>query len=104
MQAFTWIPDLAQEVTAPPDGIVSRAIFQDDRLRVVAFGFGAGQELSEHTATKDAMLYFVVGDAQVGLGDSTRDARAGTWIHMPANLKHSIKANSPTVMLLVLLK
>jgi len=31
-------------------------------------------------------------------------AEAGTWVHMPANLKHSIKAKTPVVMLLVLLK
>ncbi len=26
------------------------------------------------------------------------------WVHIPANLKHSIKAKTPVVMLLVLLK
>jgi hypothetical protein len=30
--------------------------------------------------------------------------RAGTWVHMPANLKHSIEARTPVVMLRVLLK
>jgi hypothetical protein len=32
-----------------------------------------------------------------------KDASAGTWIHMPPGLKHSIKAKVPVVMLLVLL-
>jgi len=26
----------------------------------------------------------------VGLGDDVQEAQAGTWVHMPANLKHSI--------------
>ena len=50
------------------------------------------------------MLYFVKGEASVGLGDDIKDAVAGTFVHMPANLKHSIKAKTPVVMLLVLMK
>jgi quercetin dioxygenase-like cupin family protein len=40
----------------------------------------------------------------VTLGDDAIDARAGTWVHMPPNLKHSIRANTPVTMLLLLLK
>lgn len=50
------------------------------------------------------MLVFVKGEANVGLGDDVQEAHAGTWVHMPANLKHSIRAKTPVVMLLVLLK
>ena len=63
-----------------------------------------GQELSEHTAAKPAMLFFVKGDATVGLGDDVQKAQAGTWVHMPTSLKHSIKAKTPVVMLLMLMK
>ena len=70
----------------------------------MVFGFGQGQELSEHTAEKPAMLFFVKGEARVGLGDDLQEAQAGTWVHMSANLKHSIMARTPVVMLLALLK
>ena len=102
--AYTHILDLAKEAESPADGILSRTVCQGDRLKAVVFGFGRGQELSEHTAAKPALLYFVKGEASVGLDDDTQEAQAGTWVHMPAGLKHSIKANSPVVMLLVLLK
>lgn len=101
---YTHVLDLAQEAQPPADGILSRTIFQDDQVKAVVFGFGPGQELSEHTAAKPAMLYFVQGEASVGLGDDVCEARPGTWVHMPAHLKHSIRAKSPVVMLLVLLK
>ncbi len=104
MTTYTHILDLAQEAEPPADGILSRTVFQDDRLKAVLFGFGQGEELSEHTAAKPAMLFFVKGEATVGLGDETQEAQAGTWVHMSASLKHSIKANTPMVMLLVLLK
>ena len=101
---YTHILDLAQESEPPADGILSRTIYQDDQVKAVIFGFGPGQELSEHTASKPAMLFFVKGEATVGLGDDMQAAHAGTWVHMPAGLKHSIKAKTPVVMLLVLLK
>lgn len=102
--AYTHILDLAKEAQPPADGILSRTIFQDERIKAVLFGFGQGQELSEHTAAKPAMLFFVKGEATVGLGGDIQEAQAGTWVHMPANLTHSIKAKTPVVMLLVLLK
>jgi quercetin dioxygenase-like cupin family protein len=100
----THILDLAKEAEPPADGILSRTIYQDDQLKAVVFAFGPGQELSEHTASKPAMLFFVKGEATVGLGDDVQEAQAGTWVHMPAGLKHSIQAKTPVVMLLVLLK
>ncbi len=38
------------------------------------------------------------------LGDDQHEAKAGTWVHMPAGLRHSIQAKTPVVMLLLLLK
>lgn len=96
--------DLAAEVQPPANGTLSRTIFQDERLKVVLFGFSAGQELSEHTASTPAIMHFLKGEAAVTLGDNTVSANAGTWVHMPPNLKHSIRANTPVNMLLLLLK
>jgi quercetin dioxygenase-like cupin family protein len=104
VDAYKYILDLAAEAAPPNDGILSKTVFQDDRIKVVLFGFADGQELSEHTAAKPAMLFFVKGEATVGLGDDVQQAQAGTWVHMTAGLKHSIQAKSPVVMLLVLLK
>ena len=104
MTTYTHILDLAKGAEPPADGILSRSVFQEDRIKAVVFGFGQGQELSEHTAAKPAMLFFVKGEATVGLGDDMQEACAGTFVHMPTGLKHSIKAKTPLVMLLVLLK
>jgi quercetin dioxygenase-like cupin family protein len=104
MTTYTHFLDLAKEAEPPADGILSKTIYQDDQIKAVVFGFGQGQELSEHTAAKPAMLFFVKGEASVGLGDDMQEAQAGTWVHMPVGLKHSIKAKTPMVMLLVLMK
>jgi quercetin dioxygenase-like cupin family protein len=101
---YVYFPNVAQEAQPPVDGILSRTIYQDDQIKAILFGFAAGQELSEHTAARPAILWFVQGEAIVGLGTEQKDAVAGTWIHMRAGLTHSVAAKTPVVMLLVLLK
>jgi quercetin dioxygenase-like cupin family protein len=96
--------DLAKEVEPPADGILTRALFNDDQVKAVIFGFGQGEELSEHTASMPAILHFIQGEATLTLGVDTIEAQPGTWVHMPANLKHSVKTKTPVVMLLLLLK
>ncbi len=103
-ESYTHILDLAKEVEPPVDGILTRTMFNDDDVKAVAFGFGQGEELSGHTASMPAILHFIQGEATLALGDETVEAQPGTWVHMPANLKHSIKTNTPMVMLLLLLK
>ena len=101
---YTHIANLVEEAEPPQDGILSRTLFNDDRLKAVLFGFGEGQELSEHTASMPATLVFVQGEADLTLGDEARSAQAGTWVHMPPNLPHSVKAKTPVVMLLLLIQ
>jgi quercetin dioxygenase-like cupin family protein len=101
---FSLFPSLASQVELPTDGTFSRTIHLDEKLKAVLFGFSAGQELSEHTASTPAIMHFLEGEADVGLGSDQVTAEAGTWIHMPANLTHSIRAKTPVKMLLLLLK
>ncbi len=103
-QGYTRIVDLAKEVEPPDDGILTRTLFNDDHVKAVIFGFGQGEELSEHTASMPAILHLISGEATLTLGDETVEAQPGTWIHMPANLQHSVHAKTPVVMLLLLLK
>jgi quercetin dioxygenase-like cupin family protein len=101
---YTFIRDLAKESQPPDKGILSRTLYNDDRLKVVLFGFAQGEELSEHTASMPAVLHFLQGEATVTLGDDLYEAKAGAWIHMPAGLEHGIQATTPVALLLLLLK
>jgi quercetin dioxygenase-like cupin family protein len=101
---YTFISDLAKECLPPDKGILSHTLHNDDRLKVVLFGFAQGEELSEHTASMPAVLHFLQGEALVTLSENRHEARAGTWVHMPAGLKHSIQAKTSVAMLLLLMK
>ena len=98
---YTHIIDLAKEVEPPEDGILTRTLFNDDDVKAVIFGFGQGEELSEHTASMPAILHLIKGEATLTLGEDTVEAQAGTWIHMAPELKHSVQTKTPLVMLLL---
>jgi quercetin dioxygenase-like cupin family protein len=83
---------------------VSRTVYSDAQIKLVLFGFDAGQSLSEHTASQPAIIQILQGDAAITLGNDAKEASAGTWIHMPANLPHSVVAKTRLIMLLTLLK
>lgn len=101
--AYTLVPDLGHMLPqTPPDSIISRTFYQDDQVRVILFAFAPGQELSEHTSSKPAILHFLSGEARLWLGGEEMSARRDTWVHMPAQLKHRILAQSEVTMLLYL--
>jgi quercetin dioxygenase-like cupin family protein len=102
---YLYFEDLASEIPEiPPDSIVSRTLYDDDQHKAILFGFAAGQELSEHTASQTALLYFVQGKAKLTLGEDERKAVPGTWVRMAPRLPHTVLAETTLVMLLLLLK
>ncbi|MBM3290043.1 MAG: cupin domain-containing protein [Candidatus Hydrogenedentes bacterium] len=86
------------------DSIVSKTVFAGDHAKVVLMALDAGQELSEHTAAMPAVIHLIEGEADVTLGDDAHRLAAGAWVHMPAHRRHSMKAVTPTVLLLTLFK
>lgn len=101
---FKYIPKLLSEIEVPKDGIISRALYADDDTRAILFGFDAGQELSEHTASMPAIIHILEGEATLTFGGESHEASAGAWTYMSANLPHSVQAKTPVVMLLTMLK
>lgn len=99
---FAGLTDLIKDI--PDDSIVSRTIFSSDQMKAILFGFASGQELSEHTASKPAVLHFVSGEARLTLGEEAMMAQPGSWVHMEANLPHSVFAETEVIMLLLLLE
>ena len=103
--SYTYVPDLSgQLVDISPDSIISRTFYTDEQVKAVLFGFAAGQELSEHTASSPAVIHILKGEARLTLGADVHEAAEGAWAHMPAHLPHSVLAKTPVVMLLLLLK
>ena len=101
---YKFISDLTKQFEVPPDGILSQVLHKDDKLNITLFGFSAGQELSTHSAPTPALLYFVLGEADVRLGDDIIQAKPSSFVYMPPMLPHGISAKTPVIMLLVQVK
>ncbi len=104
MKEYDYLVNLAESTAVPEKGILSQSIVNNEYVRVVAFGFAAGEELTEHTASVPAIIQIVSGSAEVGLGKERYQAGQGFWAFMPPNLPHSILAKTPVQMILIMLK
>ena len=101
-EPFIAITALHEPAAVAADSIVSRTLYTGDDARVILFIFAPGQELSEHTASRPALIHILEGAGTVGLGSETFDASPGLLVHMAAGLPHSIVATTELRMLLYL--
>jgi quercetin dioxygenase-like cupin family protein len=98
-----FIENVEAEIEIPASGMSKRVLLQEPHVRAMGFGFAAGHELKEHTAPVDVVLHFIDGEAEVTLAGERKPARAGTIIHIPKGMPHSVQALTPVRMLLLML-
>ena len=87
----------------PTDAIVSRQMVNDAAVKVTLFAFAAGQELSEHTASKPALLQVLAGEGTFGLGGEVVDVGPGSFAYLPPHMPHAVTARTPLVLLLTMI-
>lgn len=92
------------DVAIPESGARNKTVFEDESLRVIAFGIAAGSVIPPHSAPIPIVLYFVSGEAEVLAGDETISASAGAFIHMEARLLHGIHAKTSVKMMVLMMK
>lgn len=84
--------------------VVSRQILKKEKGNVTLFAFDAGQELSEHTAPFDALVFVLEGEAEITINGMAHRVKAGEMILMPANRPHALKAVEPFKMVLTMIR
>ena len=95
--------DLLAEAPIPARGIHSQTVSDEDGVELVLFAFAKGEQLSEHTSARPAIIHVLSGEADLKVGDDDLVAKPGTWARMPARTPHAIVARTPLVMALYLL-
>ena len=98
------IRQLADELQPPESGKQSAVLADDANAKIVLFAFAAGDGLKQHIAPLPAIIQIIKGEAELTLGEEAVTGKPGTWIQMAAKTPHSIKATTPLVMLLTLLR
>lgn len=102
-EGATFVADLLAEAPIPARGIHSQTVSNAAGVELVLFAFAAGEQLSEHTSARPAIVHVLAGEADITVDGIERAASAGTWIRMAARSPHAIVARTGLVMALYLL-
>ena len=86
----------------PKEGILSKEIFKTHRFDVTLFCMAKGTEISEHTSTKEGLVYIVEGNGIFNLKGKDINMEDGVLIHMERNAIHSLRAKENTSFILIL--
>lgn len=104
-EAYDLFPNLIDLAPVVPDGsILSRTLVKNENLSAILFSFAEGEELSEHTSAYPAIIQIISGRARLKLGEDWSTVEAGAWARMAPKLPHTVIAETPVVMLLLMLK
>jgi quercetin dioxygenase-like cupin family protein len=95
---------LADVVAYQKGAVVSKAIIDRRKGTVTVFAFDKGQQLSEHIAPFDALVYVLDGEGEITISGKPFRVRKGQMLIMPANQPHAVKAVEKFKMLLVLIR
>ena len=98
------VKQLTDELATPESGKQSVVLIDNSKTKVILFSFAAGAGLAEHVAPFDGTIQIISGMATLTVVDEVVEGKPGTWIQMAAKTPHSIKAKTPVVLLLTLVK
>ena len=96
--------NMNEQISYQSGSVVSKTLIDKKIGTLTLFAFDAGQGLSEHTAPFDAVVQIVDGTAAITIDGTVHQVQTGEMIIMPANLPHSLKAEVPFKMLLVMIR
>jgi quercetin dioxygenase-like cupin family protein len=96
--------DLLSLIDYQEVSVVSKTLIDKNTGTVTLFAFDKGQGLSEHTASYDALVYVLDGDAEVTITGKPITLRPGEMTIIPANQPHALAAKTRFKMLLIMIK
>ena len=84
--------------------VVSTTIINKLTGTVTLFAFDKGQSLSEHTASYDALVQVLEGEAEITVSGKTFQVRQGEMLIMPEHEPHAVRAVTRFKMMLTMIK
>jgi quercetin dioxygenase-like cupin family protein len=101
--AYTFIPSLADEAAEVERGIHSQTLARGDGVEVVLFSLAPGEELSEHTSARPAIVHVLRGSGRLTVAGDEHPLASGAWLRMASGTAHAIVAESALTFALYLL-
>jgi quercetin dioxygenase-like cupin family protein len=101
---FLVVSGLAEALPVTASATTSRTMVDNERVRVVAFAFDAGEQLTEHTASMPVVVQLLTGSMRFDVAGESHQLTAGDCVYLPANEAHSLEALEPCLMSLVMIR
>jgi len=83
-------------------GITSKVIVKTEKSNVTLFCMAKGTDLSEHTSTKEGIVFVLEGKGVFTLKGKKIAMSDGVMIRMESNAVHALSAEEDTSFLLIL--
>jgi quercetin dioxygenase-like cupin family protein len=101
---FSETIDLSSLVDYEEGRVVSRTLSSQKAVGITLFAFDKDEEISAHSASGDAMVQILDGEALINVGGKEITAVAGQTVVMPADVPHALYATTRFKMFLIVVK
>lgn len=101
---FGEVHDLSSQIENGEDRIHFKGIFNNSNGGVSLIAFKAGQQLAEHVAPAELMIYVLEGEIVFTVIDNPHTLHAGQFMLVGQDVRHSVVANADSKMMLIKIK
>lgn len=95
---------LANQIEIGEDRVHFKNIFSNNNGGVALIAFKDGQKLDEHVAPTELMIYVVEGEIEFTVVDTPHILKAGEFMLVGQDVRHSVLAKADSKMMLVKVK
>lgn len=95
---------LKERIEYSKNSVVSQQITKSKAGNITLFAFDKDQQLSEHSASFDAVLQVLDGEALIHIAGVPYTVKEGEMIILPANIPHAVYATTAFKMLLTMIR
>jgi quercetin dioxygenase-like cupin family protein len=100
---YAFYSDLVAESETPRRGIHSQTLSDEDGVELVLFAMAPGEQLSEHTSARPAIIHVLSGEGELVVDGDRHEVKPGSWMRMEARTPHALVAATELVFALYLL-
>lgn len=101
---FGEVHKLATQIENGPERVVFKHIFENANGGVSLLAFKAGQNLAQHLAPAEVMIYVLEGEVEFTMIDRPHTLKSGDFMLMGEGVPHSVAARSDSKLILIKIK
>lgn len=101
---FGEVNKLASQIEAQEEKVTFHNVFGNDNGGVMLVAFKGGQQLTEHIAPAEVMVYALEGEIEFTMNGDPNILHGGDFLLMGADVPHSVLAKSDAKLAIIKIK